>query len=243
MLRTIDPRTGRPFEDPSAAGILRTLSPDAPEIPPHVADHLARARSAPGKLGPNASAVSWRDVLTPRSVMVADSPQVLNTTTETIMVPDFTFAAHTVEPGDLFKYSIFFDVSTVITTPGTITYRLRWGGVGGVVLAASGALALDPTAAATDLVGMIEWYFLCRTSGATGTAYAFGRIEPGGDHDDATATTLKGNLDMRMAPTVSAAAVSIDTTTAKALSPTVQFSVATATTQLTALLAILESLN
>jgi hypothetical protein len=167
---------------------------------------------------------------------------VLNTTTETIMVPDYTFAADALEPGDVFKYTIFYDVSTVVTTPGTVTFRLRWGGVGGTVLAASGALAPDPTAASTDLVGAIQWYFVCRSVGASGTAYAFAVIDfP--DFDDATATTLKGNLDMRLAPTASAAAVTINTTAASALSPTVQFSVATATTQLTGLLAILESLN
>jgi len=243
--RILNPRTGRPFGDPSAEGILSELSPlDQPvEIPPHIADLLEKAKLRPGKLGPNASAVSWRDVLTPRRVVTADSAQVLNTTTETIMVPDFTFAADALEAGDVFKYTIFFDLSTVITTPGTVTFRLRWGGVGGTALAASGAIAPDPTAASTDIVGMVEWYFVARTLGATGSAYAFGRVEMGGDHDDASATALKGNLDMRMMPTVSAAAVTINTTTANALSPTVQFSVATATTQLTGLLAILESLN
>jgi hypothetical protein len=48
---------------------------------------------------------------------------------------------------------------------------------------------------------------------------------------------------MGVVPVSAPAAVSIDTTIAKALSPTVQFSVATATTQLVNHIAILESLN
>lgn len=241
MLRTINPRTGRPFE--SRASEILSGYGDQAQIPDSIQRLLDKAAALPGSSGPHASSVGWRDVLTPRRVMASDATQVLNTTTETIMVPDYTFAADTLEPGDAFKYTVFFDWSTVITTPGTITLRLRWGGAAGVSLAASGAFAPDPTAASTDIVGMVEWYFICRSVGATGSAYAFGRIDWGGDYDDASATALKGNLDMRLAPVTSAAAVSIDTTTAKALSPTVQFSVATATTQLTGLLAILESLN
>lgn len=242
MLRTINPRTGRPFEG-GASEILRAYQDDAPEIPESIQRLLDKAAALPGSNGPSFSSVGWRDVLTPRRVITSDGVQVIATTTETIMVPDYTFAADSLEVGDVFKYTIFFDLSTVATTPGTVTFRLRWGGAAGTSLAASGAIAPDPTGAATDIVGMIEWYFVCRGTGASGSAYAFGRIEMGGDYDDASATALKGNLDMRMAPQTSAAAVTINTTTANALSPTVQFSVTTATTQLTSLLAILESLN
>jgi hypothetical protein len=63
------------------------------------------------------------------------------------------------------------------------------------------------------------------------------------DYDDATVATLKGNLDMGILPVSAPAAVTIDTTIAKALSPTFQSSVATATTAMTNHIAILESLN
>jgi len=189
-----------------------------------------------------ASSVGWRDLLTPRRVLVADGAQVLNTTSETIMCPDFTFAADYLEAGDVLKYTLFYDISTVITTPGTITFRLRWGGVGGVAVAASGAFAPDPTAASTTLTGKIEWTLVCRSTGATGSAFAIGEIDVP-DFDDASVATLVANLAMGMAPASAPAAVAIDTTTAKSLSPTVQFSVATATTQLTNHIALLESLN
>lgn len=242
MLRTINPRTGRPFEARASDILINDFGEKNAAIPENIQRLLDKAAALPGKSGPHASGVSWRDVLTPKRVISSDAAQVLNTTTETIMVPDYTFAADTLEPGDCYKYTIFFDMS-MVAAANNVTFRLKWGGAAGVTLAASGAIAPDPTAVSTDAVGMIEWYFVCRTAGAAGTAYAFGRVELGNDHDDASVAALVGNLNMRMAPQTSAAAVSIDTTTAKALSPTVQFSASTATTQLTALLAILESLN
>ena len=189
------------------------------------------------------SSVGWRDVLTPRRVIANDGTQILNTTSETIMVPDFTFAADYFEIGDAFKYTLLFDHSTVITTPGTHTFRLRYGGVAGTSMAASGAYAPDPTAAGTTLSEMLEYWFVCRSVGSSGSFFTMGRFTPN-DFDDASVTTLKGNLDMLMIPASAPAAVSaLDTTTAKAISPTYTSSVNTATTQVTNHIAILESLN
>ena len=64
------------------------------------------------------------------------------------------------------------------------------------------------------------------------------------DFDDASATTVIGNLNMSVIPVSAPAAVgSLDTTTAKALSPTFNSSVATSGTQCTNHIALLESLN
>lgn len=191
----------------------------------------------------HASSVSWRDVITPRRVLQADGTQILNTTTETIMCPDFTFAADYMEVGDLFKYTVMFDHSTVITTPGTHTFRIRWGGVGGTSLAASGAYAPDPTAASTTVSEMLEFVVVVRSIGTAGSMFSMGRFTPN-DFDDASATTLQGNLNMMMIPTSAPAVTSsLDTTTAKSLSPTYTSSVNTATTQVTSHISWLESLN
>lgn len=189
------------------------------------------------------SSVGWRDVLTPRRVLANDGTQILNTTTETIMCPDFTFAADYFEIGDTFKYTLLFDHSTVITTPGTHTFRLRYGGVAGTSMAASGAFAPDPTAASTTVSEMLEFWFVCRAVGSSGSFFTMGRYTPN-DFDDASATTIVGNLNMLMIPTSAPAVVSsLDTTAAKAISPTYTSSVNTATTQVTNHIAILESLN
>lgn len=191
-----------------------------------------------------ASAVGWRDVLTPRRVLAADGTDVNTSTAETIMCPDFTFAADYMEIGDAFKYTLLFDWATVITTPGTVTFRLKWGGVGGTALATSGAYAPDPTAAGTTISGIVEYWAVCRAVGTNAASFfCMGKMTLQ-DYDDASAATLKGNLDMSMIP-VSAPAVvgSLDTTIAKALSPTVQFSISQAGNRLINHIAILESLN
>lgn len=190
-----------------------------------------------------ASGVGWRDLLTPRRIVASDGAAISNTTSETIMTPDYTFDIDTFEVGDVFKFTLLFDHSTVITTPGTHTFRLRYGGVGGTAMATSGAFAPDPTAASTTLSEMLEYWLVCRSVGSAGSFMTMGRYTPN-DFDDASATTLKGNLDMLMVPVSAPAAVgSLDTTAAKAISPTYQSSVNTATTQLTTHIALLESLN
>jgi hypothetical protein len=216
------------------------------DVPSSVEEWLEKSRKAVWGDLPmvKASAVSWRDMLTPKRVLAADGTDVNTSTAETIMCPDFTFAADYMEIGDAFKYTLLFDWATVITTPGTVTFRLRWGGVGGTALATSGAYAPDPTAAGTTLSGIVEYYMVCRAVGATTASFfCMGKMTLQ-DFDDASATTLKGNLDMSMIP-VSAPAVvgSLDTTTAKALSPTVQFSISQAGNRMINHIALLESLN
>jgi hypothetical protein len=154
----------------------------------------------------------------------------VTSSSETILLPDFSIPASYLTVGKILKYTIMGRQSTVITTPGTITHRLRWGGVGGVSVVASGAFAPDSTAAATNLTWMIEYWMQCRSVGATGTAMGFGRIE-WTDYDDASAATVVANLGMRMAPTSAPATATIDTTIDKLLSATYQSSVATASVQ------------
>jgi hypothetical protein len=235
--------------DPTDREVLRSqkelVERTEKRVPRRVRELLEKAEIAKWGDLPlvKASSVGWRDVLTPRRVMIADGAQILNTTTETIMCPDFTFAADYMEVGDIFKYMLLFDHSTVITTPGTHTFRLRWGGVGGTSLGASGAYAPDPTALSTTVSQMLEFWVIARTIGATGSMFCMGRFIPN-DFDDASATTLQGNLNMLMIPTSAPAVTSsLDTTVSKALSPTYTSSVATATTQVTNHIAVLESMN
>lgn len=212
----------------------------ADNAPDSVRSYLEKARK--GDINFKASGVGWRDVLTPRRVLMADGTQVSNTTTETIMCPDFTFAADYFEPGDAFKYTILGNFSGQAAA-NTVTVRLKYGGVGGTAMATSGAFAFDPTAASTTVTEMFEFYFVCRSVGTSGSFFTIGRAT-WNDFDDASATTLKNNLDMLMIPASAPAVVSsLDTTTAKAISPTIQFSSGTATIQWTTNIAILESLN
>lgn len=181
----------------------------------------------------------------PLVVDVVDGTQILNTTTETILFPDYQFSASDplIQVGSYLVVEVDFDVSFVITTPGTLTMRIRWGGVGGVVLAATGAYAPDPTAALANRSGTLRAKIVTRSLGAAGSMFCMGQWQMN-DFDDASATTLQGNLNMGSFCSAGAntpAAVAVDTTTAKALSVTAQFSVATATTQITGHNRIIES--
>lgn len=174
----------------------------------------------------------------PLVVDIADGTQILNSTAEAIICPDFMFAAGDprLYQGAEFHCVCYGDMSFVITTPGTVTFRVRWGGVAGTVLLASGAYAPDPTAALANRSYKLEFDLVVRSIGAAGSMFAMGHLVIG-DVDDASATTLQGNLAMAVMGSAGAntpaVVSSLDTTTAKALSVTAQFSVSTATTQLT----------
>lgn len=170
----------------------------------------------------------------PVRVDIADGAQIAATTTETIMVPDVQFAADDarIYPGAMFSIVSWFDISNVVTTPGTVRFRLRWGGVGGIVLADSGAIPMDTTARA-NFSGRIDLDLMWRTIGAAAIAMCMGKVELG-NVPAGSAGDPQGQYFMGVAgENVPAQQTALDTTTEKALSLTAQFSVATAGTQLT----------
>lgn len=218
------------IELPSGPGVLRTWSDVEDEswfdrLPDHIKYNLDRAGEA-GPFGPRASGLGWEEVIyTPNADGTA-----ISAAANAIIVPDFSIPASYLTVGKILKYTLFGRYSSAITTPGTVIHILKWGGVGGVAMVTSGAFAPDPTAAATNLSWMAEYWVQCRTVGATGSVMGFGRIE-WSDYDDASATTLAGNLNMRMAPVSAPATVTIDTTIDKLLSATATLSVATGSLQ------------
>jgi len=172
----------------------------------------------------------------PLVVDIADGTQVLNTTSETIICPDFTFSANDnrIYQGAAFNIRCWFDVSNVVTTPGTLTLRVRWGGVAGTVLASTGAIALDTTAH-TSFSGRLDADLVWRSIGSAGSAFCQGAVHLN------NASTVKEYMMCSAGSDVPAVVSSLDTTASKALSVTAQFSVSTATTQLTNHIRILKS--
>jgi hypothetical protein len=181
-----------------------------------------------------AGAQTWLELL---DSIIADGTQISNSASETIVCPDFSIPAFYMAPGRTLRIFSAGLVSNVVTTPGTLTYRLRWGGVGGTALAASAALALDTTAH-TNFGWTLQLYVVCRTAGATGTFLTSGNVWLGD-----TLTSTAANLLPAIMPASGNAAVTVDTTTAKLLSLTAQFSVSTNPTNLTAQIRTIESLN
>lgn len=180
----------------------------------------------------------------PLQIDIADGAQILNTVTETILFPDYQFAANDplLHQSAVIRTTVFGDSSFVITTPGTLIFALRWGGVAGTVLATTGAYAPDPTAALANRAWMVQFVTVVRSIGAAGSMYTMGTFSIA-DVDDATVTTLQGNLNMFVFPNVPAVVSALDTTTAKALSVTAKHSVNTATTQSTGRIRMIEHIG
>jgi len=202
-----------------------------------IAENLTRSNDEHNlHFGPRASMQTWEETL----YRITATTTISGTTTETIMVPDYPLPAGYLTAGRYLKYTLLGDYSTAITTPGTLTFRLRYGGVAGTVLAVSGAFAPDPTAASTTVPFIVEWFIACRADGASGSLFVQGRMMLS-DYDDASATTVVGNLNMQFVPVSAPAAVTVNTTTANALSPTSAASVTTGSLRTN--MAMLEVLN
>jgi hypothetical protein len=181
----------------------------------------------------------WEECL---DATVADGVQVSNTVTETIVCPDFSIPAYYMAAGRVLRIWAFGVMSNVVTTPGTLILAVRWGGVAGTMLMQSAPQNLDTTARTNSLWSM-RGMITCRTAGATGTFLS------GGDMNSNVLSSTPANLlpaIMGSAGTPLAngsAQVTVDTTTAKSLSVTCKFSVATSPTNLTCQSRVLEVLN
>lgn len=245
-------RTGRPeapehlrhgFGKPEGAGPAVLFDWVNPEVdverelalaPAHVLESLCKAAVDPHN-SPRMSGSTWEETV---SSLTIDGTQILNTVTETIMVPNFVWpnsGPQALYVGKQVKWTMYGRVSTVVTTPGTIIFRMRWGGVAGTLLVTSKAQRPKITVS-TNMAGWLQMEMTCRSIGATGSVFAMGQCSLANTIGDAAAA---GEIVWPDAP----AAVTIDTTAASALTPTIQFSVATATTAWTTHLARLESLN
>jgi len=171
--------------------------------------------------------------LEPLDIIIADGTQISNTVTETIICPDFSIPAFYMAPYKTLYFWAFGVCSNVVTTPGTLIVRVRWGGVAGTVLLQTSAQGLDTTAR-TNALWQAEGKIVCRTAGATGTFMSGGIYSQYNVLSATAANLLPGLMGSAGNPNASGnAAVTVDTTAAKLLSLTGQFSVATSPTNLT----------
>lgn len=238
----LDPRTGRPEGDPPALNdvpgkgvIYNYMSPDVDverelyKAPEHVKANLNKAASEDSAFSVRNSMQAWEEVL---YVPLADGATYTTPAAEATIFPIFTLPANYLYPGRLMKWTVMGRLSSAITTPGTFIWKLSYSatGLGAVAVATTGAFAPDPTSAATTLPWSMEAWTVCRSTGTAGTVIGWIRMEVG-DYDDASATTLKGNLDMLLGGSAGVGApatVAVDTTVARALNPTYTPSVTTA---------------
>lgn len=174
--------------------------------------------------------------------LTSDGAQISNSTAEAIVCPDFSIPAYYMVPGRTLEIWASGVMSNVVTTPGTLIVRVRWGGVAGTVLLASAAQGLDTTAR-TNSLWALQAFIICRSAGATGT-FMSGGMFWGNVLSSSAANLLPALLGSAGAPLASGnVAVTVDTTTAKLLSVTAQFSVATSPTNLTCQNRIIKVIN
>lgn len=188
---------------------------------------------------PRASMQSWRETL--MATTASDTP-ITTPASETVLTPGFTFPANYFYAGRVIKMTLWGMSSTAITTPGTLIFKLRAGvgGTTGTLLVTSGTYAPDPTAASTQLTTYVEYYTVVRATGTAAASLTVGRMWMS-DIDDATVTTIQGNLNMHTIPTSAPATVNIDTTATNTWSATMTPNVTTGS--YTNLLTIIEALT
>lgn len=208
-------------------------------LPSSVIDNLAKAEQHRGYLEPRAAGNGlWQQTV---YVIMADGTQIAASTAEALMIPDFTIPASSLIPLSTLRYTLYFDVSNVVTTPGTLTLRFRFGGLAGTILAATSAITMSSTARAT-FSGSMTVVMTVRSIGASGSIFMQGEAHLN-NVPTAADSAPQGIYTMGSAgANIPAVVSSLNTATNQALSATAQFSVNTAGTQLTAHLGILESL-
>lgn len=110
---------------------------------------------------------SWQGLLISQQV---DGTALNTSTTETsILAPQakFTLPANFLTyAGQTLRIRAMGRVSNIVTTPGTLTFRVKFGSV---AVATSGALALNTTAK-TNVTWILDWDLTCRSVGGSTTA-------------------------------------------------------------------------
>lgn len=174
----------------------------------------------------------------------ADGTAVANSTTEAILFPNITIPGNYLADGRVLRVKAFGRYGNVVTAVPTITFRLRWGGVAGTVLAASAAIVTSATAM-TAALWNVELLLQVRTNGATGTVFAMGDLTLTTNTAPTFGTVTNYGVASMMASAglATPAAVTVDLTADTALSLTAQWSAANASNTITGHIYTVEALN
>lgn len=113
---------------------------------------------------------SWGQLLISQQI---DGTAVSNTTSQTSVLAaaaKYTLPANLLQIGQTYKIFAGGRISTVVTTPGTITWAVKFGSV---EVFNSGALSQNTTAQ-TNATWLLEIDLVCRSIGASTSATMFG---------------------------------------------------------------------
>lgn len=116
---------------------------------------------------------SWKQTLITQQI---DGTALASSTTQTSVLPGaakFNLPANLLQIGTKLQISAGGRMGTVVTTPGTFTFDVKFGSV---VVFTSGAIALN-IVAQTNAAWKLEVELICRSIGASTTATMFGIAE------------------------------------------------------------------
>lgn len=177
----------------------------------------------------------WNETLT---WSVANGATISNTTTETILFPNVTIPANFLQDGRVLRLTAQGKLSNIVTSPGNITFALRWGGVAGTILCQTSAINLNTTAQ-TDIMFRITIELVVRGNGSSGSLLAMGLVDLA--FKSVIQPEFMGSAGGSSGNTP--AAVTVDLTADTALALTAKFSVANSGNAITGMNYLLEALN
>lgn len=174
----------------------------------------------------------------------ADGVAVANSIVETILFPNITIPANYLQDGRSLRLTVYGRFSNVVTAVPTLTFRARWGGVAGTVIAASGTMVTSAVAM-TNAMWKMEILIQVRANGSAGSVFAVGNVELGTGTAPTSGTVTNYGMESLMgsAGVATPAAVTVDLTADTALSLTVQWSAASASNSIQGHIYTLEALN
>lgn len=173
---------------------------------------------------------------------VADGASINTTAAETVIYGNITIPGNYISDGRALKLRVKGKWST---TTGTVTvvFRLRWGGVAGTLLCATGTIT--QLVSITNGLFDIEIDLIVRTNGATGTIMANGvaRVFAATAPTIGSATGAPAIAPMTAGGQTAPAAVTVDLTADTALAITAQMGASNASNIIQGLQYTLESCN
>jgi hypothetical protein len=155
----------------------------------------------------------------PQNVTAGTALANSTTLTDISPAPQILVPANMLDVGQVIRLTAFGVFSTTATP--TLLTGFYWGGVAGTALGATGAIT---TGTATNWLWRTEYEGRVRTTGTGGTIMGSGQMFLG--------TSLTA-MSVSALPGTALAAVTIDTTTAKALTVGAQWSAASASNTIT----------
>ena len=183
----------------------------------------------------------WSETI---SWATADGTAITNSITEAILFPNITVPANYLQDGRVLRLTMYGRYSNVVTAVPTLTFRTRWGGVAGTVVAASAAIVTSAVAMTAALWKM-EILVQVRTNGSAGTVFVMGEAQLTTNTAPTSGTVTNYGMPTLMgsAGLATPAAVTVDLTADTALAVTAQWSAASAGNSIQGHMYVLEALN